>query len=171
MAGTDVIPFGVRQQLVAFTPFSREPNDAKCPYRRDRGLQRGDPPERGLGAATSVDRDAGQPAGATGQQQDRLDVDREQRARGLHRWFHRRWHRVQEHELGELGPDQPPALQTDGTIAANDNFNKKKDPVTFYYTVNVHFTVVPAGGTDQTFPYDPDIQNEGGGNRLVKAAG
>jgi hypothetical protein len=67
--------------------------------------------------------------------------------------------------------NDPPALQTDGTVAANDNFNKKKDPVTFYYTVNVHFTVVPAGGTDQTFPYDPDIQNEGGGNRLVKAAG
>ena len=64
-----------------------------------------------------------------------------------------------------------PQLQPDDTVTANDNFNKKKDPVTFYYKVNVHFTVVPAGGTDQTFPHDPDIQNEGGGNRLVKAAG
>ena len=89
-------------------------------------------------------------------------------SRGLHRWFHRRWHRVQDHELESWTDNHPRCRLV--TIAANDNFNKKKDPVTLYYTV-----MCTSRSWHQAAPtgilYDPDIQNEGGGNRLVKAAG
>jgi len=57
-----------------------------------------------------------------------------------------------------------PANQSNGTITADNNFRALPAPVKFDYTASV--TVTPNPGTPyppQTFSYDPDVENEGGG--------
>ena len=66
--------------------------------------------------------------------------------------------------------DDPPALQTDGTITADDNFQGLSANVYYYYTTKVQLK--PNAGTTGptgTFTADPDVENEMG-NAVVKAA-
>ena len=66
--------------------------------------------------------------------------------------------------------DDPPALQGNGTITADDNFHGLTENVFFYYSTKVQLT--PNAGTNGptgTFSADPDVENEMG-NAVVKAA-
>lgn len=60
-------------------------------------------------------------------------------------------------------PGSTPALQGDGTITANDNFQNQGAAQTFGYTTVVVLTPNPGtNGVVGTFTIDPDVQNESG---------
>jgi hypothetical protein len=61
-----------------------------------------------------------------------------------------------------------PSTHGDGTIRADDNFHNLAANVTFGYTTSV--TVTPPAGSSysaQTFTYDPDVENEAGGGKIL----
>ena len=53
----------------------------------------------------------------------------------------------------------PPTAQNDGTWKATDDFSAPTASVDYYYGLNVTLTD-PTSGANQTFPYDPEVENE-----------
>ena len=52
-----------------------------------------------------------------------------------------------------------PTLQPDGTVTATDTFTGEAYATDYYYGVNVTLQD-PASGAQQTFNYDPEVENE-----------
>jgi hypothetical protein len=52
-----------------------------------------------------------------------------------------------------------PTPQTNGTVTATDDFTGGSDATDYYYGLNVTLTD-PASGANQTFNYDPEVENE-----------
>lgn len=55
----------------------------------------------------------------------------------------------------------PPTKQSDGTVTASDNFGNLAATEDFFYTVSVVLTQPLI--IEQTYSYDPEIENESGG--------
>jgi hypothetical protein len=57
-----------------------------------------------------------------------------------------------------------PALQSNGTITASDNFQSLSQDVYYYYTTKVQLTP-----NQNSWSFDPDVVNESGNVKLVAA--
>ncbi len=63
-----------------------------------------------------------------------------------------------------------PALQSNGTITASDNFANLAADVYYFYTTKVQLTPqAGTGGSPNSWAFDPDVVNEGGNIKLVAA--
>jgi hypothetical protein len=64
-----------------------------------------------------------------------------------------------------------PVLQPDGTITAADNFQNLSQNVFYYYTTKVQLSPKPGtNGTQMTWSFDPDVENEAGNSLKLVAA-
>ena len=66
--------------------------------------------------------------------------------------------------------NNPPALQSDGTVQANDNFQGLSQVVNYYYSTKVQLQPnAGVNGPPGIWSADPDVQNEIGNIRLAAA--